>query len=208
MENLFLAQLLMWAVPVAFWAFVLQIIDQIFVAKLKGIGPMINGAGWIAFQAWALWFLIYYMSGGASAFEWADTTSPFKVILQGLLGYAVGIAAAILIFECGGKLSKIKFWATPVALFLICLPALFWGTPGNSLGVNPALFMGAATFFCIMSYYPQVPGAFKEGASKWSNYGQAALGELVYCALGLPCGWLTLWLGEWLLSATGVAFPV
>ncbi|MDR1392496.1 MAG: hypothetical protein LBJ62_00775 [Bifidobacteriaceae bacterium] len=196
-----LFQLLMWAVPVAILAALVQVVDQLFVGKLKGIGPFKAGGGWVAFQAWALYFLIFYMTGGVSSTE---GPSPLLVIAQGLLGYAVGIVAAILIFEFGAKLGKTGFWAMPISLFVLCIPALFWGIADNPVGVNPALFLGAAVFFCIMSYYPQVPGAFKEGSSQWSKYGNAALGELVYCLIGLPCGYLTLVLGEALLSLFGV----
>jgi hypothetical protein len=198
-------QLWMWAVPVAVIAAAVQVVDQLFVNKLKGIGPLKAGGGWIAFQAWALYFLIFYMSGCISANE---GPSPFKVIAQGWLGYLVGIIAAVLIFEFGaalGKVGKLAFWAMPISLFVLCIPALFWGIADNSLGVNPALFMWAAVFFALMSYLPQVPGAFKEGASKWTNYGQAAFGELVYCLIGLPCGYLTLVMGEALLKAFNVS---
>lgn len=204
MQNVFLAQLLMWAIPVALLAALCQVLDQLFL-KRGGIGPWKAGGGWVMFQTWALWFLLYYMTGGVSAFD-GGATSAWLVFAQGFLGYAVGIIAAIAIFELAAKLGKFPFWSVPIALFVVCIPALFWGTPGNIVGINPALFMGAATFFCATSYFGAQEGAFRAGASKWENYGKTALGELVFCAIGLPMGWLTLVIGEWLLSITGVTF--
>ena len=201
-------QLLMWAIPVALLAAVCQVIDQLILKK-GGIGPWKAGGGWCMFQTWAMYFLIFYMMGGASAWTAGAGSNEtwWMAILQGWLGYAIGIICAIAIFEIGGLLGKLGFWAMPIALFIVCIPGLFWGTVSAGdwmIGVNPALFLGAATFFVAMSYFPAQENAFKEGTTKWGKYGQTALGELTFCAIGLPMGLLTLILGEALVSLAGL----
>jgi hypothetical protein len=194
----------MWAIPVGFLALVCQVIDQL-ILKVGGIGPWKAGGGWVMFQTWALWFLVYYMLGGASAYDPGASPGAVTVIVMGFCGYIVGIIAAICIFELAGVIGKATaFWSVPIALFVVCIPALYWGWNVNPIGVNPALFLGAATFFCAMSYFGDREGAFKPEAGKWARYGQTALGELVFCAIGLPMGWLTLAMGEGLLAAFGV----
>jgi hypothetical protein len=195
----------MWAVPVGFLALVCQVIDQL-ILKVGGIGPWKAGGGWVMFQTWALWFLVYYMLGGASAYDAGKSPGNLTVIVMGFCGYIVGIIAAICIFELAGLIGKVTaFWSVPIALFVVCIPALYWGWSVNPIGINPALFLGAATFFCAMSYFGDREGAFKPDTGKWARYGQTALGELVFCAIGLPCGWLTLALGEGLMAWCGVA---
>jgi hypothetical protein len=176
--------LIAYAIPIGVVAALVQVIDQLAVGKLKGIGPFVAGGGWVAFQAWALYFL-------------AGSFNPLGVGKNGINGalwtlvsYALGIIASILIFELAGMLGKTGFWATPIALVVICIFVIFLQLTDAPFNYVPALFCGAGVFFCVMSYYPQVPGAFKEGASKWTNYISTAIGELVYCAIGLCAGWI------------------
>jgi hypothetical protein len=175
--------LVAYAIPVGVLAALVQVIDQLFVGKLKGIGPFVAGGGWVAFQAWALYFL-------AGAFNPDGVgTNGINGALWALVSYALGIVASILIFEFGGILGKLGFWAMPVSLVVLCIPVIFLQLADAPFNYVPALFVGAGVFFCVMSYFPQVKGAFKEGSSKWSNYGSTAVGELVYCAIGLAAGW-------------------
>jgi hypothetical protein len=179
----FMQNLLAYALPVAVLAALVQVIDQLFVGKLKGIGPFIAGGGWVAFQAWALYFL-------AGSFDGASVgTNGINGALWALVAYALGIIASILIFEFAGVLGKTGFWATPLSLLVLCIPVIFLQLTPHPFKYVPALFVGAGVFFCVMSYFTQVKGAFKEGSSKWSMYGMTAVGELVYCALGLAAGW-------------------
>ncbi|MDR1513817.1 MAG: DUF1097 family protein [Propionibacteriaceae bacterium] len=182
----FMQNLIAYAIPIAVLAALVQVIDQVFVGKLKGIGPFKAGGGWVAFQAWALYFL-------AAAF---NPTGVGKDGINGslwtLISYSLGIVAAILIFEFAGVLGKTGFWATPLALLVLCIPVIFLQLTSAPFNYVPALFCGAGVFFCIMSYFGNTPGAFKEGASKGSKYASAALGELVYCAIGLAAGFGTV----------------
>ncbi|MDR1710448.1 MAG: DUF1097 domain-containing protein [Propionibacteriaceae bacterium] len=178
----FVYNLLAYAIPIGIVAALVQCIDQFFAGK-KTFAPLIAGGGWISFQAWALYFL-------AGAFNPAAAETPFNIVgtVWILCSYAMGIIAAILIFELAGKLGSFKFFAVPAALVVICIIVMQLQLTQAPLNYVPALFVGAGVFFAIMSYMPSVPGAFPEGASKWTNYGKAAVGELVYCLIGCLAG--------------------
>lgn len=149
-------------VIVAFLAFTIQIVDQL----LAGYMPIADNAGfgWIAFIAWAM----YFMAG--CTIEGGKKT---------LCGYIAGIVASVAIMELGGVLASLGFFAFPVAIFVvvvfcICLERL------PPFDFVPALFVGAGTFFGIMSY---VGGA---------TYVTATVTELIYCLIGLVYGLVTI----------------
>ncbi len=150
-------------VMVAALAFTIQIVDQLLSPSVLPEGNV--GFGWIAFQAWAM----YFMAG-------CDIKGGIKTFL----GYGAGIVASILIMAFGGALtSALGFMAFPVAVFavvipVICLEKVPW------FDFVPAAFVGAGVFFGFMSY---VPGA---------TYASAAATELIYCALGLIYGVVTI----------------
>ena len=182
----FVQNLIAFAIPIGILAALVQTVDQIFVNKLKGIGPLIAGGGWISFQAWA----VYFLSAGFNP-DGSGASTPYTGLMA-LISYTLGIIASIAIFELGGALKALKFWAMPVTLVILVIPVIFLQICPAPFNYVPALFVGAGVFFALMSYMPQVPGAFKEETGKWGRYGQAALGELVYCALGLLAGWATV----------------
>jgi len=150
-------------VIVAFLAFTIQIVDQVLHAYVPPVGNV--GFGWIAFQAWAMYFLAGCdLKGGVKT----------------LIGYVNGIIASILIMEFGAAFSGLfVFYGFPLAVFVvvipvICLERVPWAD------FVPAVFVGAGVFFGFMSY---VPGA---------TYGLAATTELIYCVLGLVYGYMTI----------------
>lgn len=150
-------------VMIAFLAFTIQIVDQLLHTAVLPAGNV--GFGWIAFQAWAVYFLAGCdVKGGIKSF----------------LGYLNGVIASILIMEIGAALTPIfGFFGFPIAVFLIVIPVISleripW------LDFVPAIFVGAGVFFGFMSY---VPGA---------TYSAAAATELIYCALGLFYGFMTV----------------
>lgn len=152
---------------IAFLAFTMQAIDQ-------GIGkffpPVGNaGFGWIAFQAWAMYFLAgCNVSGGIRTF----------------LGYVSGVVASIAIMTLGSALGSLSFWAFPTAVLaivipVICLEKVKW------LDFVPSVFVGAGVFFGFMSY---IQGATFTGA---------AVTELFYCLFGLVYGYITVTFRVW-----------
>ncbi|MDR2620562.1 MAG: hypothetical protein LBC29_05545 [Propionibacteriaceae bacterium] len=182
----FAYNLVAYSISIGVLAAVIQVIDQFAVGK-GGIGPFKAGGGWVSFQAWALLFL----SGAFNAAE--AGTYYWKGIIWTMISYALGICAAVAIFELAAIIGKTGFWAVPIALVIVCIPVLFLQLTSAPFNYVPALFCGAGVFFAGMSYFPSIPGSFKDGASKWSNYGQMAIGELFYCLLGGIAGVVTLW---------------
>lgn len=155
-------------VIIAALACTLQILDQV----LMGTGFFItdSGFGWLAFIAWALYFL-----GGGTV----------KNGVRGFLGYLSGIVASILIFKLAGWLAPFVggFWSTPISLLImvvpiICLERVPW------FDWLPAVFIGAGSFFAIMTYVPTV--------NPEVTYCSAAVTEITYCVIGLLYGWVTI----------------
>lgn len=150
---------------VAFLALTIQMVDQL----LSGFMPVSGnvGFGWIAFIAWAM----YFMAG--------CTLAGGKKVL---FGYIAGIVASIAIMVIGTMLAgSLGFFAFPVAVFVVVVPCICLERV-PLFDFIPALFVGAGTFFGFMSY---VPGA---------TYTNATITELAYCLIGLLYGWITVFL--------------
>jgi len=118
---------------VALLAGTIQVVDQVLHLQVEPAGNV--GFGWIAFQAWAMYFLAGCdLKGG----------------LKTLLGYVMGIVASIAIMVLGGKFSGMGFYAVPIAVIpVIFLEKVKW------LDFIPAIFIGAGAFFAFMSYVPE-----------------------------------------------------
>src|SRR5690606_8168672 len=123
-----------------------------------------KGYGWVAFQAWA----VYFLAGG-------NVKGGFKA----LLGYAVGIAMTILIFELAGMLGNVGFFAVPVAAFILVSIVIF-AEKAPPFDFIPAIFIGAGAMVCFLSYI--------EGA----NYSYASVVILLYSIIGLLYGYITV----------------
>ena len=148
---------------VAVLAFTIQIVDQLLSPVMK---PFPNsGFCWIAFQAWA----VYFLAGGN-----------VKGGLKSLVGYAVGISGSILIMNMAGWFGSLQFFAVPLAVGLVACVLLFLGNAPWWISFIPSMFIGAGAFFAFMSY---IPGA---------TFTTAAVTEIVYCIIGLFYGWATL----------------
>jgi len=148
---------------VAVLAFTIQIVDQL-LSPLMCPKPNV-GFCWIAFQAWA----VYFLAG-------CDIKGGIKAIT----GYAIGIIAAILLMEFAGVISFLGFFAVPLAVGVVACSLIFFERGPWWSSLIPAMFIGAGAFFAFMSY---VPGA---------TYVNAAITEMVYCALGLTYGFMTI----------------
>jgi hypothetical protein len=147
---------------VALLAGTIQIVDQLLHLQVEPLGNV--GFGWIAFQAWAMYFLAGCdLKGG----------------LRTLIGYVMGIVASIAIMVLGGKLAVMGFYAVPVAVFVVVIPVIFLEKV-KWLDFVPAIFIGAGAFFAFMSYVPD------------ATFAIAAKTELIYCFLGLFYGYITI----------------
>lgn len=158
-----LRKFVMIPVMIGVLALFIQALDQWLSPMMQPTGNA--GFSLISFQSWAVYFLAgCNIKGGIKAF----------------LAYAVGIGASILIMLLGGALTPtLAFWAVPVAVGLIAFAVIFFEKV-QWLSLIPALFIGAGAFFAFMSY---VPGA---------TFTNAAITELVYCAIGLVFGYVTI----------------
>lgn len=153
--------LVVWACWIALLALIIQVIDQVIGLKM----PIGHGGAWIAFQAWAVYFL-----GGCTP----------KGGLKGLIAYGVGIITGIIIFELAGVLSFLgSFWCVPIAIFIPVVPVMCFERI-KILDFIPAIFIGCGAFFGIMNYVPE------------ATYGGAVVYELTYAVLGLFFGWLAI----------------
>lgn len=165
---------------VAFQAFTMMVIAPFIPGAdkaLLGGGALIT---WIAFQAWAMYFL-------------AGCTP--KMAGKTFAGYVGGIIASIAIFELGfkvfGGLNGATPWGLYLAVFLVVIPVIAMEkVPG--MDFIPSYFIGAGAFFALMTH-----GGKPEGMGAYSWYGTAALGELIACAIGLLYGWVTVTVRVW-----------
>jgi len=144
-------------------AFTIQIVDQLLSPIMPPCGN--SGFGWIAFQAWAVYFLAGCdIKGGVKA----------------LVGYAAGIAGSIAIMTLGGIFGPLQFFAFPLAVGLVACALIFLERTTWWLSFIPAMFIGAGAFFAFMTY---VDGA---------TFMKATITELVYCLIGLTYGFMTV----------------
>ena len=113
---------------VAVLATVMQIIDQLLAANTI-VGSLLAGGGsWIAFQAWACYFL-----GGCNV----------KGGVKAFIAYVIGIAASIAIMVLGGWFGGFVggFFGVPLAILIIVIPCICCER-AELLSYVPALFRG------------------------------------------------------------------
>jgi len=149
-------------------AFTIQIVDQVLGTYVAPIGN--SGFGWIAFQAWAM----YFLSGGS-----------VKGGIKSAIGYFIGIIASIAIISLGGTLGFLGFWATPVALIILVPIVMHVDQGPEMIAYSAAVFVGAGAYFGFMTY---VPGATLAGA---------LVTEMIYCIIGLLYGFVTITFMNW-----------
>lgn len=156
-------------VIIAVLATIMQIFDQLLAANTI-VGKLLAGGGsWIAFQAWAVYFL-----GGCTV----------KGGVKGFLSYVVGIVASIIIMNLGGAFGG--FMGIPIAILIVVIPCICCERV-EILSYVPALFIGAGAYFGIMGYIAGTVAPPYQG-----NFFAFALVELFYCVFGLVWGWLTV----------------
>ncbi len=152
-----------------------------FVPKLThGMDMM-----WIAFQAWA----VYFVAG----------CTPMNG-LKAWIGYLTGIIASIAIIELMGApgIKGIPFVAgmnftMAIAVFIVVIPAIM---SENFKNMVPALFIGSGAFFASMGHAALT--AAVPGGDMTTKFLYATQAELIYCALGLSFGYITVfWRGKY-----------
>jgi len=140
---------------------------------------------WIAFQAWA----VYFFAG----------CTPMNG-LKAWIGYLTGIIASIAIIELMGApgLKGIPFVAgmnftMAIAVFIVVIPAIM---SENFKNMVPALFVGSGAFFASMGH--TALNAAVPGGDMNTKFLYATQAELIYCALGLSFGYITVfWRGKY-----------
>ncbi|MCL1920480.1 MAG: DUF1097 domain-containing protein [Kiritimatiellaeota bacterium] len=173
------SQLMVVSCGLALQAFILVLLNA-FIPKAAGADAM-----WIAFQAWA----VYFLSG----------CNPMGGV-KAWIGYATGIAASIAIIELMGVpgLKDIQpvggmNIVMAIAVFIVVIPAIM---SENLKNMVPALFIGSGAFFGLSEIIAKTPEYVTD--CKWTNYGLATRAELVYCAVGLLFGFITVfWRGKY-----------
>lgn len=153
---------------------------------IPGATEAVGGPGlltWIAFQAWAMYFL-------------CGCTIPMagKVVA----GYVGGILASIAIFEIGDALAGGMggYWGYALAVLIVVVPVISMErVPG--LNFIPSYFIGAGVFFGIMS----LTGIDHDA----KGYMSVATPEMVGCVAGLVFGWVTVTFRGWYEAKIGTA---
>ena len=144
---------------------------------------------WIAFQAWA----VYFVAG----------CTPMNG-LKAWIGYLTGIIASIAIIKIMGlpgikglsDVAKPVNLAMAIAVFIVVIPAIM---SENLKNMVPALFIGSGAFFASLDH-AQLAKAVPCGCPT-TQFLYAAQAELIYCALGLSFGFITVfWRGKYQAS--------
>ncbi len=134
---------------------------------------------WIAFQAWAVYFV-----AGCTPMNGA----------KAWIGYLTGIIASVAIIKLMG-VPGIKDLPTiggmnlvmAVAVFIVVIPAIM---TENLKNMVPALFIGSGAFFASLGH-AALAKAVPSGCPN-TQFLYAAQAELLYCGLGLIFGYITV----------------
>ena len=163
---------------IAFQAFIMMLIAPFIL--LTGADAVLPGlVTWIAFQAWAMYFL-----GGCN----------LKMAGKTIGGYVGGIIASVAIFELAGVLSGLNTatpWGLYVAAFIVVIFVISMErVPG--LDFVPSYFIGAGVYFALFTYLKK-----PDEVAKYTWYVNLAIPEMVACVIGLAFGWCTVTARTW-----------
>jgi len=173
-------QLFVVSCGLAVQAAILVLINGVLPAITHGMDMM-----WIAFQAWAVYFIV-----GCTAANG----------IKAWIGYFTGILASIAIIELMGMpgikgLPNIGGMnlAMAVAVFIVVIPAIMSENVKNNVAT---LFIGSGAFFA--SFGHSALAAAVPSGDLVTKYVYATQAELIYCALGLTFGFITVfWRGKY-----------
>ena len=167
-------QLLVVSCGLALQASILVLVNA-FVPKLThGMDMM-----WIAFQAWA----VYFVAG----------CTPMNGV-KAWIGYLTGIIASVAIIKLMG-VPGIKDLPSvggmnlvmATAVFIVVIPAIM---TENLKNMVPALFIGSGAFFGALGH-AALTAAVPSGDMN-TKFIYATQAEMIYCALGLFFGYITV----------------
>jgi hypothetical protein len=173
-------QLFVVSCGLALQAAILVLVDGFVPKATHGMDMM-----WIAFQAWA----VYFVTG----------CTPMSG-LKAWIGYLTGIIASIAIIKLMG-VPGIKSLPTvggmnlamALAVFIVVIPAIM---SENCKNMVPTLFIGSGAFFASLGHVA-LATAVPSGCQT-TQFLYAAQAELIYCALGLFFGFITVfWRGKY-----------
>ena len=173
-------QLFVVSCGLALQAAILVLINGVLPAVTHGMDMM-----WIAFQAWAVYFVV--------------GCTPLNG-LKAWIGYMTGIIASIAIIKLTqvpaiGSLGGVGGLAA--AVFIVVIPAIM---SENCKNMVPALFIGSGAYFASLGHASLAAAlqAANATASETTKFLFAAQAELIYCALGLSFGCITVfWRGKY-----------
>lgn len=156
------------AVYVGLQSFLLQLIDQLIGTQLV-IGG-IKGFVFIAFQSWALYFLL---------------GSTVKGGLKGFAGYFMGIVFAVIMLKMGMAVVDLGIFAVPMTALIVVPIMMYFEYAPFYISDVAVFFIGAGAFFGIYNYVEGI------------GIIQASVVEMLYCILGLVSGWMTVLFRNW-----------
>jgi len=160
-------KLILYSLATAVLAGVVTLITDL----LQNLGFISNSTGltFVAFACWATYFLY----GGT-----------IQAAVQGWTSMIAGIICAIIIYVLTGVFAELGWDVAYIALPVAVIVGVFLMCMGEKVPyVNnvAAIFVGAALYFAIMGT-----------SAAETGYVMVAVGELVYGALGLAAGYITV----------------
>lgn len=157
------AQYMIFAVFVGVQSLLLQLADRFIGTHLVPGGH--SGFVFIAFQGWALYFLL-----GSSV----------KGAVKAFCGYVMGIVFAVIMMGLASAFPWMGILAIPVTAFLVVPFMMYFEFAPWCISNVAVFFVGAGAFYGINSYV--------DGIRIWQSAGIV----LLYCVFGLVCGWMTI----------------
>ena len=151
------------AVYVGIQSFLLQLVDQLIGKCLVSGGT--KGFVFIAFQAWALYFLLGNSLKGA---------------VKGSCGYILGIIFAVIMSAGAGMFSWMGILAVPVTALIVVPFMMYFEFAPWCISNVAVFFVGAGAYYGILNYVDGI------------NAVRAAGIVMLYCVLGLASGFMTI----------------
>lgn len=161
------------AVYVGIQSFLLQLVDQLIGSKIVDGGH--SGFVFVAFQAWALYFLL---------------GSSLKGGVKGFCGYALGIIFAVIMIVVAGVFAAAGILALPITALIVVPFMMYFEFAPWCLRDTAAFFIGAGAFFGIHNYVSNI------------SIMDTTFVVLLYCFFGLFSGWATSAFRKWFEKQT------
>lgn len=161
-------QYIYFAIYVGIQSFLLQLLDKMISPHLFPKDN--NGFVFLAFQGWALYFLL---------------GSNIKAAIKGFCGYFIGICFSILMILLNNIFSSLGIFTAPVVALITVPFMMYFEFAPWFMSVVATFFIGSGAFFAIFTYV--------EGVS----IPITMFTVLLYCFLGLASGYATIIVRTW-----------